>query len=146
MSRCLALGALVCLAVVWGCGRESATSKSQDAMPTTDRVGGHASIALTDDNFREIVGKSDKLVLVDFYAEWCQPCKDMAPILEKIAADYRGRAVIGKLDAEKNVLTATRFQIEAYPTLILFKQGEPIERLLGGQSESQLKTLLDGSL
>ncbi|GIV85011.1 MAG: thioredoxin [Candidatus Roseilinea sp.] len=95
-------------------------------------------VVLTDTNFEEMVEKSKGVVLVDFWAEWCGPCKMIAPIVEQIAEENAGKLTVGKLDVDANGETAMRFGVMSIPTLILFKNGEPVERLVGYRPKEQL--------
>ena len=94
-------------------------------------------IALNDTSFDEALLSND-LMLVDFWAEWCGPCKMIAPILEDINKEKAGILEIGKLDVDDNMETARRFEVMSIPTLILFKKGEPVVRLIGARSKSAL--------
>ena len=94
-------------------------------------------IVLQDTSFDEALLTND-LLLVDFWAEWCGPCKMIAPILEEIGKDKAGILEIGKLDVDNNMNTARRFEVMSIPTLILFKKGEPVLRLVGARSKSAL--------
>lgn len=94
--------------------------------------------ALTDANFDETVKGSDQPVLVDFWAEWCGPCKMIEPILEEIASENEGRLVIGKLNVDDNLEVTRRFDVLSIPTMILFKDGEPQLRLVGAKGKAQL--------
>ena len=94
-------------------------------------------IVLKDSSFDEALLAND-LVLVDFWAEWCGPCKMIAPILEEIGKEKAGVLEIGKLDVDDNMETARRFEVMSIPTLILFKKGEPVVRLIGARSKSAL--------
>ena len=94
-------------------------------------------IVLHDTSFDEALLTND-LLLVDFWAEWCGPCKMIAPILEEIGKEKAGILEIGKLDVDDNMNTARRFEVMSIPTLILFKKGEPVLRLVGARSKSAL--------
>ena len=93
---------------------------------------------LTDTNFNEEVKGSAEPILVDFWAEWCGPCKMIAPILEEIASEHAGKVRIGKLNVDDAPSTAQQFQVMSIPTLILFKDGEPQKRLVGARGKGQL--------
>ena len=102
-------------------------------------------IVLKDSSFDEALLAND-LVLVDFWAEWCGPCKMIAPILEEIGKEKAGVLEIGKLDVDDNMETARRFEVMSIPTLILFKKGEPVVRLIGARSKSALMKEIDPHL
>ena len=105
-----------------------------------------APVQVTDGSFEELVVNSDTPVLVDFWAEWCGPCKMIAPILDEIANDMAGKLVIGKLDIDVNQDTAMAFGVMSIPTLLLFKNGEPVERIVGFQPKTQLVARLQPHL
>jgi thioredoxin 1 len=98
---------------------------------------------LTDGNFDQSVIKASQLVLVDFWAEWCGPCRRLAPTVDELATDYDGRVVVGKLNVDDNPNVASRFSIRGIPTLLLFKGGEIVEQVVGLADKASLKKLLD---
>jgi thioredoxin 1 len=104
------------------------------------------TIELTDENFEQEVLQSDQPALVDFWAEWCMPCKMLAPTLDELAEEYAGKVRIGKMDTDNNRQTAMKFGISAIPTLILFKNGEMIKKFVGLQQKADLKSALDEAL
>ncbi len=97
----------------------------------------------TDQNFDAEVLKSSEPVLVDFWAEWCMPCKMLAPTIDKLATDYTGKVKVGKLDTDSNRDVAMRYSISAIPTVILFKGGEIVQRFVGLRQEKDFKEVLD---
>ncbi|MBB01700.1 MAG: thioredoxin [Rubinisphaera brasiliensis] len=103
-------------------------------------------LEFTDGNFQTEVLSGDQPVLVDFWAPWCGPCKMMTPTIEELATDYAGKVRIGKLNTDDNPNTASEHGISAIPTLMLFKNGELVERLTGVVPKDQLATTLDKHL
>ncbi|MEZ5450454.1 MAG: thioredoxin TrxA [Thiolinea sp.] len=103
-------------------------------------------LALSDDSFEQDVLKSNVPVLVDYWAEWCGPCKMIAPLLEGIADEYSGRVKIAKLNIDDNQLTPPKYGIRGIPTLMLFKDGEVKATKVGALSKSQLSAFLDQNI
>jgi len=103
-------------------------------------------IYLSDQTFEDEVLKSDSPVLVDYWAEWCGPCKMIAPILDEIAKEYGGRLKVAKLNIDDNPATPPRYGIRGIPTLMLFKNGNVEATKVGALSKSQLTAFLDGNL
>jgi thioredoxin len=101
---------------------------------------------LTDATFDEVIGASDKPILVDFWAEWCGPCKMIAPILEELAVEQAENFTIGKLDVDVNVATATKFSVMSIPTLLLFKDGEVVARLVGAKPKGAMLQEISANL
>ena len=103
-------------------------------------------VDVTDDSFEEKVLKSEYPVLVDYWAEWCGPCKMIAPILEEISVDYSKKIQIAKVNIDENPLTPSKFGIRGIPTLMLFKDGDVAATKVGAVSKSQLAAFIDGNL
>jgi thioredoxin 1 len=97
----------------------------------------------TDGNFETEVLKSSVPVLVDFWAEWCQPCRMLTPTIEQIAGEYQGKAKVGKLDTDSNQGVSVKYGIQAIPTVLLFKNGEVAKKFVGLTPKAQFKTALD---
>jgi thioredoxin len=97
----------------------------------------------TDGNFDQAVVGSDRPVLVDFWAEWCGPCRRLAPTVDALATDYDGRMTVGKLNVDENPGTAGRFSILGIPTILIFKGGEIVESVVGLADKDRLKQLID---
>lgn len=100
------------------------------------------ALEITDANFEELVMKSDKPVLIDFWAEWCGPCRMVGPIVEELAKEYEGQAVIGKLDVDANSEIPVRFGVRNIPTLLFFKNGELVDKQVGAVPKSVLNDKL----
>ena len=101
---------------------------------------------VTDADFKQEVLKSDLPVVVDFWAEWCGPCHQIAPILESLADEYDGKIKFVKVDTEENFETLSSYGVLSLPTLLLFKEGQPIERITGARPKGDLMRYLDKAL
>ena len=104
---------------------------------------GNKAIEITDSNFEEVIG-GNQPVLVDFWAEWCGPCKMIGPIVEELAGDFEGKAVIGKLDVDSNPAISAKFGIRSIPTLLVFKNGEIVDKQVGLTTKNVLAGKLEG--
>lgn len=103
------------------------------------------AIEITDSNFEEIM-KSEQPILVDFWAEWCGPCKMIGPVVEELAGDYEGKAVVGKVDVDSNPAVAAHFGIRSIPTLLFFKGGQIVDKQVGAVPKAVLAQKLDAQL
>jgi thioredoxin 1 len=101
------------------------------------------ALEFTDSNFEELVIKSDKPVLVDFWAEWCGPCRMIAPIVEELAKEYEGKAIVGKLDVDSNPAVAGKFGIRNIPTILFFKNGEVVDKQVGAAPKPAIAERLE---
>ncbi|HPQ09472.1 MAG TPA: thioredoxin [Bacteroidia bacterium] len=101
---------------------------------------------VNDSNFEQIVLSSDKPVLVDFWAEWCGPCRAIGPIIEELSKEYEGKAVIVKLNTDENPVTPTNYGIRSIPTLLFFKDGKVVDKLIGAVPKPNIKAKLDALL
>ena len=100
-------------------------------------------ITVTDDSFQSMVLQSDKPVVVDFWAPWCGPCRVIAPILDKLAGEYEGKLTIAKVNTDEEIQNAGQLGIQGIPTLIVFKGGREVTRLVGTRSEAQYREAFD---
>ena len=107
------------------------------------KVMGSNTLVFTDSNFSEEVVSSELPSLVDFWAEWCAPCKSIAPIVEELAKEYQSKVKIGKLNVDENPKTATQYGIRGIPTLLLFKEGKVFQQMVGVKSKTEIQKVLD---
>lgn len=103
-------------------------------------------VEITDANFEEEVIKSELPVLIDFWAVWCGPCKMIAPSINELAAEYEGKAKIGKLDVDNNQAVATKFGIRSIPTLLIFKDGKMVDQIVGALPKAKIAEKLNTHL
>jgi thioredoxin 1 len=106
-------------------------------------MAGANTLHFTDDNFESEVLGSQVPVLVDFWAEWCGPCQILGPTIDELASEYAGKAKVGKVDVDKAQQIAMRFGIQNIPTVVLFENGEPVERIVGARNKKDYKAILD---
>ncbi len=104
------------------------------------------ALEITDANFEEVVLKSSQPVLVDFWAEWCGPCRMLGPIIEELSSDYYGKAVIGKVDVDSNQQYAAQFGVRNIPTVLIFKDGELVNRQVGVSQKNVYADYIDALL
>ncbi|MDD2411927.1 MAG: thioredoxin [Bacteroidales bacterium] len=104
------------------------------------------ALEFTDSNFEELVLKSDKPVLVDFWAEWCGPCRQVGPLVEELSKEYEGKAVIGKVDVDANSEISVQFGIRNIPTILFFKGGELVDKQVGYAPKATLAAKIDALL
>lgn len=104
------------------------------------------ALTFTDDSFEEDVLKSDKPVLVDFWAEWCGPCRMVGPVVDELADEFEGKARIGKVDVDNNPEISTKYGIRSIPSLLIFKNGEVVDQIVGAVPKAQLKKQLEAQM
>jgi thioredoxin 1 len=103
-------------------------------------------VQVTDQNFEATVAGAQQLVLLDFWATWCAPCKMLKPVIDDLANEYQGRMVVAELDVDANPITASKFAVLSIPSLILFRGGKPAERIVGYKPKAYLKQRIDAVL
>ena len=103
-------------------------------------------IELNDNNFDEEVIKSNEPVLVDFWSEWCGPCKMIAPSVENISSEYEGKLKVGKLDVDSNPNVSSTYVIRAIPTLLIFKNGAPVDQIVGAVAQNVIESKVDNHI
>ena len=97
------------------------------------------AVELTDSNFQELVLNSDKPVLVDFWAAWCGPCRMLGPIIEELHDDFQGKAIVGKVDVDNNQQISMDYGIRNIPTVLIFKNGEVVDKFVGAASKAKIE-------
>jgi len=103
-------------------------------------------LELTDSNFSEEVESSDKPVLVDFWAEWCGPCRMVGPVVDELAGEYEGKAKVGKVNVDNNPEVSVKYGIRSIPALLIFKNGEVVDQIIGAVPKNQIKKQLDAQV
>ena len=109
-------------------------------------MASEAIIEVSDSNFESEVVKSDVPVLVDFWAPWCGPCRAIAPIVEEISSSYEGKIKVGKMNADENQATTMKFGIRSIPTIIMFKDGEAVDQIIGAVPKGEIERVVEKSL
>ena len=109
-------------------------------------MAGKSIVELTGENFELEVEKSNVPVMVDFWAQWCGPCRTVAPIMEELAVEYEGRAKVAKVNVDDEVELSSKFRIMSIPTIMVFKNGQMAEKVIGARSKEELSALLDKNL
>jgi len=105
-------------------------------------VAGKKVIELKDDDFKKVISESGIPILVDFWAEWCGPCKMIAPVVEEIAAEFEGKVQVGKINVDENQSVPASLKVISIPTLILFKDGQELERSIGYKTKDELSRFI----
>ncbi|AXJ01596.1 thioredoxin [Cyclonatronum proteinivorum] len=109
-------------------------------------MASETTLEFTDSNFEELVLNAEHPVLVDFWAEWCGPCRRVGPLVDELSQEYEGKAVIGKVDVDSNPQVSMKYQIRSIPALLIFKNGEVVDQIIGAVPKSVLKKQLEAQL
>ncbi len=109
-------------------------------------MAGNKIVELTRDNFEQKVVNSDKPVLIDFWASWCGPCRAVAPVMEELAEQYDGKAVIGKVNVDDENELSAKFRIMSIPTIMLFKGGQVVDKIVGSRPKADFENLLNKNI
>lgn len=109
-------------------------------------MAGDKIVVLTKDNFEKLVMNADKPVLVDFWASWCGPCRAVAPVIEELAEEYDGKAVIAKVNVDDEGELSSKFRIMSIPTVMLFKGGQVVDKMVGSRPKSDFTKILDKNM
>lgn len=104
------------------------------------------ALEITDATYESVVKQSDKLVVIDFWAQWCGPCRQITPIIEELSTEYDGRAVIGKVNVDESNEITSKFSIRNIPTVLFLKNGEVVDKLVGAQSKSKFEDIIEKNL
>lgn len=150
MKTALAVSAIMMAALVTGCGDAPTptTRQAPEGSEASDAQGSeaHATVKLTSGNFATTVTESEGVVLVDFWATWCGPCIELAPTVEAVATKYQGKVTVGKLDIDQEGELASKFGIQSIPTLIVFKNGKPVDQIVGLVPQAKIEAALEKQL
>lgn len=106
-------------------------------------MAGDKVTTITKDNFEQLVNDTDKPVLVDFWASWCNPCRSIAPVIDELAQEYDGKAFVGKVNVDEQSELSAKFRIMSIPTIMLFKGGQPVDKIVGARSKSDFAKMID---
>jgi thioredoxin 1 len=126
-----------------GSAFDGSVRRQRDVTARRKNMAGNGVVEVTDANFDADVLKSDKPVLVDFWATWCGPCRALAPIVDELAKDYQGKLKVGKMDVDSNSSTPMRYKVTGIPTLLVFKNGQVVEQLVGYRPKEAIAQALD---